>query len=89
MKIGAMVESFRAGLVGGLEAAVAVGAQGVQIYATSGEMHPDNMTAQRGATFANGFRTWGWSWRRCAATSADTGSRTPPRTSSGSRTPSG
>src|ERR1035437_9107495 len=45
MKIGAMVESFRAGLVGGLEAAAEVGADGVQIYATSGEMHPDNMKA--------------------------------------------
>ena len=45
MKIGAMVESFRAGLVGGLEAAAEVGADGVQIYATSGEMHPDNMNA--------------------------------------------
>lgn len=45
MKIGAMVESFRAGLVGGLEAAAAVGADGVQIYATSGEMYPDNINA--------------------------------------------
>ncbi len=45
MKIGAMVESFRAGLVGGLEAAAEVGADGVQMYATSGETHPDNMKA--------------------------------------------
>jgi len=38
-KIGAMVESFRAGLRGGLEAAAAVGAQGVQMYVTRGETH--------------------------------------------------
>jgi len=41
MKIGVMVESFRQGLIGGLQAAAEVGADGVQIYATGGEMHPD------------------------------------------------
>ena len=38
-KIGAMVESFRAGLRGGLEAAAHLGVQGVQMYATGGETH--------------------------------------------------
>ncbi len=38
-----MVESFRAGLEGGLAAALEVGAQGVQMYATAGETHPDAM----------------------------------------------
>jgi hypothetical protein len=38
-KIGVMVESFRKGLDGGLKAAAEVGADGVQIYATSGETH--------------------------------------------------
>ncbi len=46
MKIGVMVESFRAGLDGGLKAAAEVGAQGVQIFATSGEMHPDNLVGK-------------------------------------------
>ena len=45
MKIGAMVESFRAGLDAGLEAAKQVGADGVQIYATKGEMFPDNLNS--------------------------------------------
>lgn len=45
MKIGAMVESFRLGLEGGLKAAAELGVDGVQIYATSGEMHPDNLNA--------------------------------------------
>jgi L-ribulose-5-phosphate 3-epimerase len=45
MKIGAMVESFRVGLEAGLEAAKAVGADGVQIYAVKGEMHPDHLNS--------------------------------------------
>jgi L-ribulose-5-phosphate 3-epimerase len=45
MKIGVMVESFRSGLDGGLEAAAALQADGVQMYATSGQTHPDNMNA--------------------------------------------
>lgn len=38
-----MVESFRLGLDGGLQAAADLGVQGVQIYATGGETHPDNL----------------------------------------------
>ena len=44
MKIGAMVESFRADMDSGMRAAREVGASGVQIYATSGAMHPDNLS---------------------------------------------
>jgi sugar phosphate isomerase/epimerase len=40
MKIGVMVESFRLGLAGGLKAAAELGADGVQISTTSGDMHP-------------------------------------------------
>jgi sugar phosphate isomerase/epimerase len=49
MKIGVMVESFRAGLKGGLEAAAEMKADGVQIYATSGEMHPSALIGRRRA----------------------------------------
>ncbi len=45
MKIGVMVESFRLGLDGGLEAAAALKVDGVQMYAVRGETHPDNMSA--------------------------------------------
>lgn len=45
MKIGVMVESFRLGLDGGLQAAADLGADGVQIYATHDAMHPANLTA--------------------------------------------
>ncbi|MFC0212498.1 sugar phosphate isomerase/epimerase family protein [Paenibacillus chartarius] len=44
-KIGVIVDSFRAGVREGLVKARAVGAEGVQIYAVSGEMDPANLTA--------------------------------------------
>ncbi|MDD5603716.1 MAG: sugar phosphate isomerase/epimerase [Eubacteriales bacterium] len=43
-KIGVMTDSFRRGLKGGIEAAGELGAEGVQIYATRGEMAAENMT---------------------------------------------
>jgi L-ribulose-5-phosphate 3-epimerase len=43
LKVGVMVESFRAGVKGGLEKAAKLGLDGVQIYCTKGELHPDNM----------------------------------------------
>jgi len=47
-KIGVMCDSFRLGLRGGLKQSAAIGADGVQIYAVSGEMDPDNLsTLQR------------------------------------------
>ena len=47
MKIGAMVESFRAGFRGGVEKAAALGVSGVQAYATTGELAPENMTPEK------------------------------------------
>ena len=44
MKIGAMVESFRAGFRGGVEKAASLGVAGVQVYATRGELAVDDMT---------------------------------------------
>ena len=40
MKIGVISDSFRLSLHDGLKKAAEVGAQGVQIYAVSGEMAP-------------------------------------------------
>ncbi|MBP1993942.1 sugar phosphate isomerase/epimerase family protein [Paenibacillus eucommiae] len=45
-KIGVMVESFGLGVREGLKKAKDVGADGVQIYATSGEMDPANLSPQ-------------------------------------------
>jgi L-ribulose-5-phosphate 3-epimerase len=44
-KIGVIVDSFQVGVREGLKKAKAVGADGVQIYAVSGEMDPANLTA--------------------------------------------
>jgi sugar phosphate isomerase/epimerase len=44
-KIGVMVDSFGVGVTEGLKRAKAVGADGVQIYAVSGEMDPANLSA--------------------------------------------
>lgn len=43
-KIGVMADSFRVSVKEGLLRAKEVGAEGVQLYAVSGEMDPDNMT---------------------------------------------
>ena len=46
MRIGVMLESFRLGLARGLEAAREVGADGVQIFATGGEVSPSALDRQ-------------------------------------------
>ncbi|MBB6673331.1 sugar phosphate isomerase/epimerase family protein [Cohnella nanjingensis] len=45
--IGVIVDSFRVGVREGLRKAKEVGANGVQIYAVSGEMDPDNLSAEQ------------------------------------------
>ncbi len=44
-KIGVMVDSFRLGIKEGIRKAREVGASGIQIYAVSGEMDPDNLSS--------------------------------------------
>lgn len=51
LKIGVMVESFRRPIREALDLAAAVGASGVQVYVTSGEMHPDLMGTEQRAGF--------------------------------------
>jgi len=43
LKVGVMIESFRLGVKGGIKKAAELGADGFQIYVTSGEMAPWNM----------------------------------------------
>jgi len=45
--IGVMLESFRLGTREAIEAAARVGAKGIQMYSTTGENSPENMTAAR------------------------------------------
>ncbi|MCE9612901.1 MAG: sugar phosphate isomerase/epimerase [Lentisphaerae bacterium] len=50
-KLGVMVESFRAGLRGGLEAAAVLGVHGIQFYATGGDTHVDRLRGPALAEF--------------------------------------
>ena len=47
LKIGVIVDSFRCGLKDGLKKAAEIGAQGVQMYATTGELSPENLTSAK------------------------------------------
>ncbi|SHE46511.1 Sugar phosphate isomerase/epimerase [Caldanaerobius fijiensis DSM 17918] len=47
MKIGVMVDSFRLPLKEGIKKAKELGAEGIQIYAVSGEMAPENMSSSK------------------------------------------
>lgn len=46
-KIGVIIDSFRLNLVEGIQKAKEVGASGIQIYATSGAMAPENLSPSR------------------------------------------
>jgi L-ribulose-5-phosphate 3-epimerase len=46
IKIGSMVDSFKLGVRDGIKKAKEVGSDGIQIYAVSGEMDPDNLTIE-------------------------------------------
>ena len=49
--IGVIIDSFRVDIKTAVEKAAAVGANGIQVYSTRGEMAPENMNAQRIADF--------------------------------------
>ncbi|MGN0543281.1 MAG: sugar phosphate isomerase/epimerase family protein [Acutalibacteraceae bacterium] len=49
--IGVIIDSFRTDITTAVKKAAAVGAQGIQVYATRGEMAPENMTASKISDF--------------------------------------
>lgn len=49
--IGVLMDGFRTDTLTALDKAVAVGATGIQVYATRGEMAPENMTAEKRREF--------------------------------------
>lgn len=49
--IGVIIDSFRTDIPTAVKKAAAVGAQGIQVYATRGEMSPENMNATKIAEF--------------------------------------
>lgn len=51
--IGVIIDSFRTDITTAVKKAASVGAQGIQVYATRGEMAPENMNAAKIADFKN------------------------------------
>src|SRR5450756_2988447 len=49
--IGVMLDSFRTTIAEALDQAVAVGAQGIQVYTTTGELSPANLTLAKRKEF--------------------------------------
>jgi L-ribulose-5-phosphate 3-epimerase len=58
-KIGVMIESFRLGVRRGIEKAAELGADGFQIYCTSGEMEPANLSTEKRLELADFVREHG------------------------------
>ena len=58
-KIGVIVDSFRVGVKEGIVKAREVGAEGIQVYATSGEMDPENLTPAARREFMDRVRSNG------------------------------
>ena len=49
--IGVIIDSFRVAIPEAVKKAAEVGAQGIQVYATRGEMAPENMTPEKISEF--------------------------------------
>ncbi|MFH1008071.1 MAG: sugar phosphate isomerase/epimerase family protein [Candidatus Latescibacterota bacterium] len=52
-KVGVMIESFRLGIREGIRKAAEIGADGFQIYVTSGDMHPSRMSGTARGDFVH------------------------------------
>lgn len=55
--IGVIIDSFRTDIPTAVKKAAKVGAQGIQVYATSGEMSPRSLSARSARISANSLRT--------------------------------
>ena len=51
--IGVIIDSFRVDIKSAVKKAAEVGANGIQVYSTSGEMAPENLVGQKRADFRN------------------------------------
>lgn len=51
--IGVIIDSFRTDTASAVKKAAAVGAQGIQVYATRGEMSPENLVGEKRSDFKN------------------------------------
>lgn len=58
-KIGVIVDSFRLGIKEGIKKAKEVGASGIQVYATTGAMAPENLSAKQRKEFLDMVKSSG------------------------------
>ncbi len=58
LKIGVMIESFRLGVTEGIKKAAEIGADGFQIFATQGEMNPNNLSSTARKDFLHFVRSF-------------------------------
>ena len=57
--IGVIIDSFRTDIPTAVQKAASVGAQGIQVYATRGEMAPENLVGQKRRDFLNLVKSHG------------------------------
>lgn len=57
--IGVILESFRTDLYSALKKAAEIGAQGIQVYSTYGELSPDNLTTEKRRDFVDIVKSHG------------------------------
>ena len=59
LKVGVFIESFKLGVEGGLEKAAELGADGFQVYCTTGDMLPENMSKENRKQFKKRYEDLG------------------------------
>lgn len=59
LKVGVFVESFKLGVEGGLEKAAEIGADGFQVFCTTGDMLPENMSQKDRGRFKKKYEDLG------------------------------
>jgi sugar phosphate isomerase/epimerase len=58
-KIGVIIDSFRTGISTALKYASEMGAEGIQVYSTKGEMSPEQLTGKKRTQFLNEIKSHG------------------------------
>ena len=59
LKVGVFIESFKLGVEGGLEKAAEIGADGFQVFCTTGDMLPENMSQKDRGRFKKRYENLG------------------------------
>lgn len=57
--IGVILDSFKCGYYEAMDKAVEIGANGFQVYASRGELYPENLTSEKKKEFIKNFKDRG------------------------------